>query len=196
MVIKESNCPILLLPKLDQQISVKSSQPKWLTAVGLGRAQAMTLIFTQQIIVRHKTTTAALLHALKTRMHFSRMRTERSSSHPGSPPRADTPPGARTPPDQTPLGPGTPLWTEFLTHTYENITLPQLRLRAVITQWSGCSQRIRSSLLLSYTDSFVCKTGRVFSSTQVTRTSTRWSKLAVFCELRDATTFYLRPKTL
>ena len=26
----------------------------------------------------------------------------------------------------------TPLWTEFLTHAYENITLPKLRLRAVL----------------------------------------------------------------
>ena len=27
--------------------------------------------------------------------------------------------------DQAPPGPGTPLWTEFLTHASENITLPQ-----------------------------------------------------------------------
>ena len=33
---------------------------------------------------------------------------------------ADTPPEADTPREQTP-----PLWTEFLTHAYENITLPQ-----------------------------------------------------------------------
>ena len=70
------------------------------------------------------------------------MRTARSSSRPGgSPsgtlPREQAPPGSRHPPDQapprpgtpreqtSPPGPGTPLLTEFLTHAYENITLPQ-----------------------------------------------------------------------
>ena len=42
------------------------------------------------------------------------MRTARSSSRPGG-----SPPG--TPPPEA----DTPLWTEFLTHAYENITLPQ-----------------------------------------------------------------------
>ena len=36
-----------------------------------------------------------------------------------------------------PAGPGVhlplPMWTEFLTHACENITLPQLRLRTVIS---------------------------------------------------------------
>ena len=79
-------------------------------------------------------------------MHSSRMRNTRSSSHPGgSPPGTpwsrhpldqappeQVPPGAGNPPDQAspwtrhpPPGAGTPLWTEFLTHTSENITLPQ-----------------------------------------------------------------------
>ena len=54
-------------------------------------------------------------------MHSSRMRTTRSSSRRG---------GLHQAPEQNPLGPGTlweqtPLLTEFLTHTYENITLPQ-----------------------------------------------------------------------
>ena len=70
-------------------------------------------------------------------MHSSRMRTVRSSSRllggvclsacwdthtpgpgPGHPPPWQTPPG--------------PLWTEFLTHTCENIAFPQLRLRTVM----------------------------------------------------------------
>ena len=39
----------------------------------------------------------------------------------------ETPLGPGTLPPRTrhPLGPGTPLWTEFLTHASENITLPQ-----------------------------------------------------------------------
>ena len=75
------------------------------------------------------------------------MRTARSSSRPGGvstrhplnqapPPGAGTPragtPRAGTPRAGTPLGAGTPwkqaplpLWTEFLTHACENITLPQ-----------------------------------------------------------------------
>ena len=60
----------------------------------------------------------------------------RSSSHPGeglhrAPRRADTPlgadpPGPGTPWEQTPPpDQAPPLWTEFLTHASENITLPQ-----------------------------------------------------------------------
>ena len=60
----------------------------------------------------------------KTRMHSSRMRTARSSSH-----REDlhqAPPPGAAPPDQvTPPGPGTAPWTEFLTYACENITLPE-----------------------------------------------------------------------
>ena len=65
------------------------------------------------------------------------MRTARSSSRwggssPGTPPGTRHPPGA-DPPEQThpqdQASPGTrhhpPPWTEFLTHAYENITLPQ-----------------------------------------------------------------------
>ena len=37
------------------------------------------------------------------------------------------PPGPDTPQDQTPQTKYSPLWTEFLTHACENITLPQLR---------------------------------------------------------------------
>ena len=57
--------------------------------------------------------------------------------HPDHTPRDQAPPGT-TPPDQAPTQPGTPqdqappgtttttpLWTEFLTHASENITLPQ-----------------------------------------------------------------------
>ena len=33
----------------------------------------------------------------------------------------------------------TPLWTEFLTHTCENITFPQLRLRTVIIKFNVSS---------------------------------------------------------
>ena len=43
------------------------------------------------------------------------MRTARTSSHPGGS-APGTPPGTRHHP---------PLWTEFLTHACENITLPQ-----------------------------------------------------------------------
>ena len=65
------------------------------------------------------------------------MRTARSSSRPGgSPPGsltgADTPPQSRQPPlEQTPPRADRhppPPWTEFLTHAYENITLPQTSL--------------------------------------------------------------------
>ena len=53
------------------------------------------------------------------------MRTARSSIRRGvSPPAPPSrhPPGADTPQEQTPPPPP---WTEFLTHAYENITLPQ-----------------------------------------------------------------------
>ena len=50
------------------------------------------------------------------------MRTARSSSRVGGLHQA---PPEQTPREQTPPGPGTPLWIEFLTHAYENITLPQ-----------------------------------------------------------------------
>ena len=75
-------------------------------------------------------------------MHSSRIGTARSSSFPGGsqpgtpqeqtpreqalspgsrhPPRSRPPPGSSPPPEQT-----APLWTEFLTHAYEKITLPQ-----------------------------------------------------------------------
>ena len=61
------------------------------------------------------------------------MRTARSSSRPGGlHPPAQASPRTRHPPDQAPPRPGTPPgpdpvppWTEFLTHTCENITLPQ-----------------------------------------------------------------------
>ena len=49
------------------------------------------------------------------------MRTTRSSSHPGG--GVSTPPQDQPPPrDQAPPW---ALWTEFLTHACENITLPQ-----------------------------------------------------------------------
>ena len=61
------------------------------------------------------------------------MRTVRSSSRRGgvsAPSLGTRPPRLGTPPDQAPPGPGTPLdqapplWTEFLTHASEIITLP------------------------------------------------------------------------
>ena len=84
-----------------------------------------------------------------TRMHFSRMRTARSSSRargvstrhpppgPGTPLGAGTP-RSRNPPGSRPLRPGTPLGTrqppgsdpppvDRITDACENITLPQLR---------------------------------------------------------------------
>ena len=93
-----------------------------------------------------------------TRMHSSRMRTTRGSSHPRgglhqAPPRAGTHPWTRhprgtrhpagsrhplwdqaAPPEQAPPGadPPPPLWTEFLTHP-----CPKLRLRAVINSLLG-----------------------------------------------------------
>ena len=66
-----------------------------------------------------------------TRMHSSRMRTAHSSSRPRGVstrhPPGTRPPWEQTPPWSTPpLGPdASPPWTEFLTHAYENITLPQ-----------------------------------------------------------------------
>ena len=79
-----------------------------------------------------------LVNCKKTRMHSSRMRTARSSKRRGGglqhvPPQKQTPwdhappSGPCTPQDHAPLpGPCTsPLRTEFLTHAYENITLPQ-----------------------------------------------------------------------
>ena len=46
----------------------------------------------------------------------------------GSSPGTPSPPGADIPlPRSSPPGADTPLWTEFLTHAYENITLPQTR---------------------------------------------------------------------
>ena len=71
-------------------------------------------------------------------MHSSRMRTARSSSRPGgvstrlSPPK-EAQPQEEAPPleeaapreEAAPPGGSTPLWIEFLTHTSENITLPQ-----------------------------------------------------------------------
>ena len=77
----------------------------------------------------------------QTRMHSSRIRTARSSSHlggsppPGTrhPPRSRHPPPGPGPPGQEPLGTRHPprdqaprLWTETLTtHATENIKLPQ-----------------------------------------------------------------------
>ena len=81
-------------------------------------------------------------------MHSSRMRTARSSSHPGGsapgtprtrhPPGPGTPPGADpleqapprpdTPPGAAPLDQGHPCEQNFLTHACENITLPQTSL--------------------------------------------------------------------
>ena len=53
------------------------------------------------------------------------MRTARSSSRPGEV-STHIPPGAGTPQNQAPPGTRHPhLWTEFLTHVCENITLPQ-----------------------------------------------------------------------
>ena len=81
-------------------------------------------------------------------------------SPPGTPtpPQKQTPPGAGTPQDQTPPGtrhppgpdslwtrhlpppgPDPPLWTEFLTHASENITLPQ-------TSFAGGNNRLASHL--------------------------------------------------
>ena len=83
-------------------------------------------------------------------MHSSRMRTARSLPYDGGglcpgrvsltetpgqrPPRTETTPGQRPCPSrqrlQKPLvhaGTEIPLWTEFLTHACENITLSQLR---------------------------------------------------------------------
>ena len=75
----------------------------------------------------------------KTRMHSSRMRTARSSSRLGGGVSTRTPDQAHTPPDQvhpqdhappgpcTPPRPGTNPPVNRITHTCENITLPQLR---------------------------------------------------------------------
>ena len=69
---------------------------------------------------------------------------------PGTAPGADTPQDQAPPPsrDQVPPGPGNPplLWTEFLTHACENITLPQtsfaggnkLRRRGERSEMSWC----------------------------------------------------------
>ena len=51
---------------------------------------------------------------------------------------------------------GRPPWTEFLTHASENITLPQLRLRAVITD-SCDSVHIKTLTLNSITWNCNCK---------------------------------------
>ena len=71
----------------------------------------------------------------QTRMHSSRMRTARSSSGregfplgspPGpGPPGTRPPPGPGIPPGSRPPDQAPPPRTEFLTHAYENITLPQ-----------------------------------------------------------------------
>ena len=55
------------------------------------------------------------------------MCTVRSSIHRGRGWGVSTrhPPGPDTPREQTPPGADTPLWTEFWTHAYENITLLQ-----------------------------------------------------------------------
>ena len=86
------------------------------------------------------------------------MRTARSSSRPGGyppgtpgagtprsrhPPGPDQPPGTRPPLEQAPTpGAGTPpasLWTEFLTHAYENITLTQISFAGGNNQkWVQC----------------------------------------------------------
>ena len=69
-------------------------------------------------------------------MHSSRMRTTRSSGRAGvvstryppgaDPPGADAPHWEQTPPEaDTPQEQIPPLWTEFLTHACENITLNQ-----------------------------------------------------------------------
>ena len=104
---------------------------------------------------KHKTRNYYLVLGM-TRMHSSRMRTARSSIrrgglHQAHPPEADTPLGADTPPSRHPPGadtPPTPLWTEFLTHAYENITLPQ-------TSFAGGKNKILMHYIRQYLEGFV-----------------------------------------
>ena len=89
------------------------------------------------------------------------MRTARrpGGSPPGNPPLPSRPPWSRPPLEQappweqTPLGPGTPpLWTEFLTHACENITLPQ-------TSFAGGKKKKTMAITRNYRKMFIGNEG-------------------------------------